>query len=119
MVVHALTRILLTRHIGGVDVFEVIAEPNRRAILAALLDGDRSVGEIVDELPLSQPAVSKHLKVLRNGGFVTAEPAAQRRVYRLRPEQFIELDQWLEPYRTTWAQRLDALDAHLDNMENT
>ena len=101
------------------DVFEVLAEPNRRAILAALLDGNRSVGELVDELPLSQPTVSKHLKVLRVAGFVAAEPAAQRRMYRLKPTQFVELDQWLEPYRRTWAQRLDALDAHLDNMEET
>lgn len=101
------------------DVFEVIAEPNRRAILAALLNGNRSVGELVDELPLSQPTVSKHLKVLRTGGFVSAEAVAQRRMYRLRPEQFVELDQWLEPYRRTWAQRLDALDAHLDDMEDT
>ncbi len=100
------------------DIFQVIAEPNRRTILAALLDGDRSVGELVAELPLSQPTVSKHLKVLRTGGFVTAEPAAQQRMYRLRPEQFVELDQWLEPYRKTWAQRLDALDAHLDEMED-
>ena len=101
------------------DVFEVIAEPNRRAILASLLGGDRSVGELVDELPLSQPTVSKHLKVLRNGGFVTVEPEAQRRLYRLRPEQFVALDEWLQPYRKTWAQRLDALDAHLDNMKDT
>lgn len=100
------------------DIFEVIAEPNRRAILAALLEGDRSVGDLVNQLPLSQPTVSKHLKVLRTSGFVSASPAAQRRIYRLRPEQFSELDQWLQPYRTTWAERLDALDAHLDNMED-
>ena len=100
------------------DVFEVIAEPNRRAILAALLDGHRSVGELVDELPLSQPAVSKHLKVLRIGGFVSAEPVAQKRVYQLRPERLVELDQWLDPYRRTWARRLDALEAHLDEMKD-
>ena len=117
--IYSLTRILPTRHIANVDVFEVIAEPSRRAILAALLDSDRSVGEIVDQLPLSQPTVSKHLKVLRDGGFVSSEAAAQRRVYRLRPERFTELDQWLDPYRTTWAQRLDALDAHLDRMEDS
>ncbi|MDW3179840.1 MAG: metalloregulator ArsR/SmtB family transcription factor [Acidimicrobiia bacterium] len=101
------------------DLFEVIAEPNRRAILSALLDGNRSVGELVDELPLSQPTVSKHLKVLRTGGFVAAEPVAQRRMYRLQPEQFAEFARWLEPYRATWAGRLDALESHLDDMEDT
>lgn len=101
-----------------VDVFEVLAEPNRRAILAALLVGQQSVGELVETLPLSQPTVSKHLKVLRTGGFVTAEPVAQRRMYQLKPERLVELDQWLDPFRRTWAQRLDALDTHLDEMDD-
>lgn len=100
------------------DVFTVLAEPNRRAILAALQTSERTVGELVNELPLRQPTVSKHLKVLRTGRFVTSRTDAQRRVYRLRPERFHELDEWLEPYRQVWASRLDALADHLDQMED-
>ena len=101
-----------------VDVFAVVAEPSRRAILAELRGGDQSVGELVDKLPLSQPTVSKHLKVLRTHHFVEAHPDAQRRLYRLCPERFRELDEWLQPYRVMWASRLDALESHLDQMEN-
>lgn len=100
------------------DVFAVLAEPNRRAILAALQTGEKAVGELVDELPLRQPTVSKHLKVLRTGRFVTSRTDAQRRIYQLQPERFHELDEWLEPYRQVWASRLDALADHLDQMED-
>jgi DNA-binding transcriptional ArsR family regulator len=103
--------------IAGVDVFEVLAEPNRRAILTLLRESDRAVGDLVETLALAQPTVSKHLKVLRTNGFVSVSPDAQRRVYHLRPEPLRALDAWLEPYRTTWANRLDALTAHLDRME--
>jgi DNA-binding transcriptional ArsR family regulator len=101
-----------------VDTFAVLAEPNRRAILASLQAGDRTVGELVNELPLSQPTVSKHLRVLRANRFVTSRPDAQRRIYRLRPERFRELDEWLEPYRHVWSTRLDALVDHLNQMES-
>jgi DNA-binding transcriptional ArsR family regulator len=98
------------------DAFEVLAEPNRRAILQLLLLGERPVGELVDELPLTQPTVSKHLKVLREAGFVEVRVDAQRRLYRLRPEPLREAWDWLEPYRMLWESRLDALEAHLDQM---
>lgn len=100
------------------DLFQVIAEPNRRAILASLIEGDRSVGELVEVLPLSQPTVSKHLKVLRSTGLVDVRPDAQRRLYRLRAQRLQELDHWLEPYRVAWSRRLDALEHHLDTMED-
>jgi DNA-binding transcriptional ArsR family regulator len=96
--------------------FEVLAEPTRRRILDLLLDAERPVGELVEQLAVSQPAVSKHLKVLRDAGFVEARVDAQRRVYRLRPEPLREVDAWLAPYRTMWAERLDLLEAHLDSM---
>jgi DNA-binding transcriptional ArsR family regulator len=98
--------------------FDVLAEPNRRRILDALRDGERPVGELVHELRLSQPAVSKHLRALRDAGFVDVRPAAQRRYYRLRAEPLRELDTWIAPYRRFWEQRLDALEAHLDTMED-
>jgi DNA-binding transcriptional ArsR family regulator len=98
-------------------VFAVLAEPHRRRILDLLLVGERAVGDLVAELPLAQPTVSKHLKVLRQAGLVTVRSDAQRRLYRLRPEPLRELDEWLAPYRAAWAARLDALEAHLDTME--
>jgi len=98
-------------------VFDVLAEPTRRAILALLVDSERSVGELEHELALPQPYVSKHLKVLREAGFVTARADAQRRVYRLRPEPLQELDAWLAPFRRFWSARVDALEAHLDRMD--
>lgn len=76
-------------------------------------DGERSVGELVEELGISQPGVSRHLRVLRDAGLVEVRPDAQRRLYRLRPEPLMELDAWLEPYRAAWAERLDALERHL------
>ena len=97
--------------------FAIVAEPNRRAILGLLLDAERSVGEIEQELRLSQPAVSKHLRVLRDAGFVESRIEAQRRLYRLRPEPLIELDDWLEPFRRYWTKHVDALERHLDRMK--
>jgi DNA-binding transcriptional ArsR family regulator len=99
------------------SVFEIIAEPNRRAILSLLLSSQQSVGEIERQLRMSQPAVSKHLRVLRDAGFVESTVDAQRRLYRLRPEPLHEIDAWLEPFRRFWSPHLDALERHLDNME--
>ena len=96
--------------------FTVLAEPNRRAILALLLSSERSVGEIERELGLPQPSVSKHLKVLRDAGFVEPRVDAQRRLYRLRPEPIMEIDAWLAPFREFWAKHVDALEKHLDQM---
>lgn len=96
---------------------DVIAEPQRRRILDALLEGERVVGDLVDELELTQPNVSKHLRVLREAGLVDVRPDGRRRVYCLRPEPLQELDAWLAPYRAAWAKRLDALERHLDRME--
>jgi DNA-binding transcriptional ArsR family regulator len=96
------------------SAFEVLAEPTRRRILDLLRDGERSVGELVDRLTLSQPGVSKHLRVLRDAGLVQVRIEAQRRWYGLRPEPLTEIDAWLEPYRRLWAQHLDALEQHLD-----
>ena len=96
------------------STFEVLADPTRRRILDLLRDGERSVGELVDRLTLSQPGVSKHLRVLRDAGLVQVRIEAQRRWYGLRPEPLTEIDAWLEPYRRLWAQHLDALEQHLD-----
>jgi DNA-binding transcriptional ArsR family regulator len=98
-------------------LFEVVAEPHRRRMLELLRDGDRSVNELVDDLGLAQPTVSKHLKALRDAGLVVVRPDAQRRWYQLQGEPLRELDAWLDPFRRTWAARLDALEAHLDRME--
>ena len=99
-------------------LFEVVAEPHRRRMLDLLRDSDRSVNELVDDLGLAQPTVSKHLKALREAGLVVVRPYAQRRWYQLRSDPLRELDAWLDPYRRTWAARLDALQAHLDEMED-
>ena len=99
--------------------FAVIAEPNRRAILSLLLSSERSVGEIERKLRLSQPSVSKHLKVLREAGFVESRVEAQQRFYRLRPEPLMELDEWLAPFRRFWSKHLDALERHLNTMDKT
>jgi DNA-binding transcriptional ArsR family regulator len=96
------------------NTFELIAEPSRRRILDLLRDQERSVGELVDEVGLSQPGVSKHLRVLREAGLVNARADAQRRVYGIRPEALTELLAWVEPYRRLWSGRLDALERHLD-----
>jgi DNA-binding transcriptional ArsR family regulator len=100
-----------------VATFEVIAESHRRRILDLLLDDERPVGELVDAMDLSQPLVSKHLRVLREAGLVEVRIEAQRRIYRIQPEPLRELDEWLQPYRRRWASRLDALDAHLQTMD--
>jgi DNA-binding transcriptional ArsR family regulator len=96
--------------------FEVLAEPNRRRILDVLGGTERPVGELVDELAISQPAVSKHLRVLREAGLVEVRIDAQRRLYRVRPDPLREIDVWLEPYRRQWQSRLDDLERHLDDM---
>jgi len=96
--------------------FEVLAEPRRREILDLLRTGERPVGELVERLTLTQPAVSKHLKVLREAGLVEVRQDAQRRWYRLRPEPLAEIDAWLAPYRQLWTSALDALERRLDAM---
>jgi len=99
--------------------FAIVAEPNRRAILSLLLSSERSVGEIERELRLAQPSVSKHLRVLRDAGFVESRIEAQRRLYRLRPEPLMELDAWLVPFRRFWTKHVYALEQHLDKMEKS
>lgn len=101
-----------------VDAFAVVAEPTRRRILDTLRRADRSVGDLVESLAISQPAISKHLKVLREAGFVSCRTAAQQRIYRLEPRPFRDLDRWLAPYRRMWNEHLDALERHLDNKED-
>jgi DNA-binding transcriptional ArsR family regulator len=101
-----------------VTTFEVLAESNRRRILDLLRVNERPVGDLVGELAISQPAVSKHLRVLREAGLVEARVDAQRRLYRIRTEPLRAIDDWLEPYRTLWASRLDALERHLDVMDD-
>ena len=100
------------------DPFAVLAEPTRRNILDQLRLGETSVNELVERLDLSQPSVSKHLKVLREAGFVSSQTAAQRRIYRLEPEQIMAIDAWLEPYRQMWTRHLNALEQHLGRMED-
>ncbi|MGC4050559.1 MAG: metalloregulator ArsR/SmtB family transcription factor [Paludibaculum sp.] len=99
------------------SVFEIIAEPNRRAILSLLVSSQQSVGEIERQLRMPQPTVSKHLRVLRDAGFVESTVDAQRRLYRLRPEPLREVDAWLAPFRRFWSAHLDALERHLDQMD--
>jgi DNA-binding transcriptional ArsR family regulator len=101
------------------SVFEVIAEPNRRAILGLLVSSEQSVGELERQLGMSQPTVSKHLRVLREAGFVEATVDEQRRVYRLRPEPLQEVDAWLAPFRRFWSAHVDALERHLDRMDRS
>lgn len=95
-------------------VLDVIAEPTRRRLLELVRTQERSVGELVDATGMSQPGVSRHLRVLRDAGLVEARVDGQRRLYRLRPEPLADLDAWLAPYRALWSVRLDALEAHLD-----
>ena len=96
--------------------FEVLAEANRRRILDLLRTDERPVGDLVRALAISQPAVSKHLKVLRDAGLVEVRTDAQRRLYRVRTEPLRDIDEWLAPYRAMWASRLDDLERHLDDM---
>ena len=99
---------------SALAALQVLAEPRRLQILDLLRGGERPVGELVDSLGLSQPAVSKHLRVLKDAGLVEARPDAQRRLYRIRPEPLEELDEWLAAYRQLWTTHLDRLEEHLD-----
>jgi DNA-binding transcriptional ArsR family regulator len=101
------------------SVFEIIAEPNRRAILSLLVSSQQSVGEIERQLRMTQPTVSKHLRVLREAGFVESTVDAQRRLYRLKPEPFQQVDAWLAQFRRFWSAHIDALERHLDRMHQT
>lgn len=101
------------------SAFEIIAEPNRRAILSLLVASQQSVGDIERRLRMPQPSVSKHLRVLRDAGFVEAKVDAQRRLYRLKPERLREVDAWLEKFRRFWSAHVDALERHLDRMEQS
>jgi DNA-binding transcriptional ArsR family regulator len=98
------------------STFAIIAEPSRRAILSLLSSAERSVGDIEEQLSLPQPSVSKHLRILRDAGFVESRVAAQRRLYRIRPEPLMEIDAWLAPFRRFWSVHLDALERHLDRV---
>jgi DNA-binding transcriptional ArsR family regulator len=117
LALYTLTRICRVEYIKRVEsVFEIIAEPNRRAILSLLVSSQQSVGEIERQLRMPQPTVSKHLRVLREAGFVESTVDAQRRLYRLKPEPLQEVDMWLAPFRRFWSAHLDALERHLDRM---
>jgi DNA-binding transcriptional ArsR family regulator len=96
--------------------FAILAEPSRRAILSLLATSERSVGDIEEQLRMTQPSVSKHLRVLREAGFVESRVDAQRRLYRIRPEPLMEVDAWLAPFRRFWSVHVDALERHLDRM---
>jgi DNA-binding transcriptional ArsR family regulator len=116
--IYSLTRIYLIKYIKRVGtVFEIIAEPNRRAILSLLVSSEQSVGDIERQLHMSQPAVSKHLRVLRDAGFVESTVDAQRRLYRLKPEPFQQVDAWLAQFRRFWSVHIDALERYLDRAE--
>jgi DNA-binding transcriptional ArsR family regulator len=100
------------------ETLAALAEPNRQRILDLLLERERGVNELVGELHVSQPAVSKHLKVLRGAGLVEARVDAQRRIYRVVPEPLQTIDEWLTPYRRLWSTHLDDLERHLDEMDD-
>jgi DNA-binding transcriptional ArsR family regulator len=101
-----------------VNTFAVLAEPMRLRILDELRTSERSVGELVETLAVSQPSMSKHLRVLREGGLVSSRTAAQRRIYRIEADPLKAVDDWLEPYRRMWTRHLDALERHLDKQED-
>ena len=112
-----LTLVYLYEYIRQMEsTFAIIAEPSRRAILSLLASAERSVGDIEEQLNLSQPSVSKHLRVLRDAGFVESRVDAQRRLYRIKPEPLMEIDAWLAPFRRFWSGHIDALERHLDRM---
>lgn len=114
---YSLTRIYRIEYIRAMEsAFEIIAEPNRRAILSLLVVSEQSVGEIERHLRMPQPTVSKHLRVLREAGFVEATIDAQRRLYRLKPEPLREIDTWLAQFRRFWSAHVDALERHLDRL---
>src|ERR1041385_3141098 len=107
-------------YINGMEsVFEIIAEPNRRAILSLLVSSEQSVGDIELLLRMTQPTVSKHLRVLREAGFVESTVDAQRRLYRLKPGPLREIDAWLAHFRRFWSAHIDAVERHLDRMEQS
>jgi DNA-binding transcriptional ArsR family regulator len=115
---YTLTRICYMEYIKRVEsVFEIIADPNRRAILSLLVSSQQSVGEIEHQLRIPQATVSKHLRVLREAGFVESTVDAQRRLYRLKPEPLREVDAWLAQFRRFWSAHVDALERHLDRMD--
>jgi DNA-binding transcriptional ArsR family regulator len=117
---YSLTSIYSVEYIKRVEsVFDIIAEPNRRAILSLLVSSQQSVGEIERQLRMPQPTVSKHLRVLREAGFVESTVDAQRRLYRLKPEPLQEIDAWLAPFRRFWSAHVDALERHLDRMDQS
>ena len=119
LTLYVLTSICSVEYIKRVEsVFEIIAEPNRRAILSLLALSQQSVGEIERQLGMTQPTVSKHLRVLRDAGFVESTVDAQRRLYRLKPEPFQQVDAWLAQFRRFWSAHIDALERHLDRMEH-
>src|SRR5437867_1318434 len=99
--------------------FEILAEPNRRAILSVLVSSQQSVGEIERRLRMPQPTVSKHLRVLREAGFVESTVDAQRRLYRLKVEPFLEMDAWLAPFRRFWCAHVDGLARHLARLDQS
>jgi DNA-binding transcriptional ArsR family regulator len=103
--------------VGRVDAFAVLAEPTRREILDLLRSSDRNVGQLVAAIGLAQPALSKHLRVLREAGFVSCRIAAQQRIYRIEERPLRALDGWIAPYRLLWTRHLDALERHLDDQE--
>lgn len=116
---YSLTRIFKQAHALPMDaLFTALAQPTRRQILDALRDGEQPVGALVGALELAQPTVSQHLRVLRDAGLVRVRRAGQQRLYRLDPEGLQALEAWLMPYRRVWADRLDALERHLDRMES-
>src|SRR6266568_4754323 len=117
---YTLTRICSVEYIKRVEsVFEIIAEPNRRAISSLLVSSQQSVGEIERQLRMPQPTVSKHLRVLREAGFVESTVDRQRRLYRLEPKPLQELDAWLAPFRRFWSAHVDALERHLDRKDQS
>ncbi len=118
--VYALTGICQVGYTRNVEsVFDIIVEPNRRAILSLLASSEQSVGEIERRLRMPQPTVSKHLRVLREAGFVESTVDRQRRLYRLRPEPLQEVDAWLAPFRGFWSAHVDALERHLDRTDRS
>jgi DNA-binding transcriptional ArsR family regulator len=117
---YTLTRIYSVGYTKRMEsVFEIIAEPNRRAILSLLVSSQQSVGEIERQLRMPQTTVSKHLRVLREAGFVESTVDAQRRLYRLKPESLREVDAWLAPFRRFWSDHVDALERYLDRMDQS
>lgn len=114
---YGLTGIYVGGYIRSMEsTFAIIAEPSRRAILSLLASSERSVGDIEEKLRLPQPSISKHLRVLREAGFVESRVDAQRRLYRIKPEPLMEIDEWLAPFRRLWSAHVDALERHLDQM---